>query len=607
MHRRLSGLIACAAIAFAACSGSTTPAPSQAAATQPPAQSPTPAPTQRIDLGKTDYLTKVTPATHTGGTLVMAEWQTVSTFNPYYLSANSDAEAQAPSFDALLTVGYDLAYIPDMAMNIPTVANGDVKQVGDGMDVTWKLKPGMQWSDGSAVTCADLEATWKWVMDPNQTGLYAGVTGWDQITGIDGGTGTTCVMHFKSLYSAYLLLVTAVLPKAYIATVPVKDAPTKLYPLSNPKSVTQWSGPYIPTDIKPGAQITYAPNPNWKTIGLGADTSKNHAPYLDKLVFQYFGDSPGEIAAYRNGQIDLAMDLSDSDIDSVKDIPDNEKLIQDALFTESTYYNQKSFQAKFGADSIGILHAIMEATDVDAIIAGPMGGSVTRSCNNLASPLNWFYKEEQCPKTDPADAASKLDALGWTLGSDGIRAKNGVKLSIDYCTTSRPYRADSITLIASQLATIGVQANVFVKPAQPDVFGSWNDVPADTKCNTIHGNYDVVMHGFTASPDPTSGYLVYATKGIPDDPPHNGANEMRISIPAMDAAWETVNTSLDTSVIKDAMGKIQDIYGSDQNTFELPLFNHKNVWLVSTKVHNFLGNPSTTTGNWNAGDWWVDQ
>ena len=79
-----------------------------------------------------------------------------------------------------------------------------MKQVGTGMDVTWKLKTGMLWSDGSPISCADLEATWKWVMDPAQTGLYAGVTGWDQITGIDGGTGTTCVMHFKSLYSAYL-------------------------------------------------------------------------------------------------------------------------------------------------------------------------------------------------------------------------------------------------------------------------------------------------------------------------------------------------------------------------------------------------------------------
>jgi peptide/nickel transport system substrate-binding protein len=414
-------------------------------------------------------------------------------------------------------------------------------------------------------------------------------------------------MHFKRLYSAYLLLVTAVLPKHYIETIKVIDAPTRMYPLASPKSGI-YSGPYIPTDVKTGAQITYAPNPNWKTIGFGADTSKNHAPYLDKLVMSYFADDqPGMIAAYRNGSIDLAMDLSDSDVDGVKDLPAAQKLIQPALFTESNYYNNKSFKAKFGNDYKTIIKAIMSATDVDAVIAGPMGGAVTRSCNNVVSPVQWFYRQETCPKTDAAAAAASLDAAGWVKGADGFRAKNGVKLAVDYCTTTRPYRIDAITLVASQLKQIGIDASVNVRPAQPDVFGGWNEVPPDTKCNTIHGNFDVVMHGFTASPDPTTAYLTYSTAGIPDAPPHNGGNEMRISNPDIDAAYETVLTSLDLAVIKDAMGKIQDVYGSDQNTFELPFFNHQNLWLVSPKVHNFVGNPSTTTGNWNAGDWWVDQ
>ena len=115
------------------------------------------------------------------------------------------------------------------------------------------------------------------------------------------------------------------------------------------------------------------------------------------------------------------------------------------------------------------------------------------------------------------------------------------------------------------------------------------------------------MHGFISSHDPTGGYLTYSSKGNPDIPPHNGGNEMRISIPEMDAAWEVVNTSLDPAEIKAAMAKIQDIYASDQNTFELPFFNHRNVWLVSPKLKNFTGNPSTATGNWNTEDWWLSE
>jgi len=389
MTKRLFGLLASAAMAFAACSSSATPA-ATTNATPPGSASTSGSPSASAaagDLGATDYYGKFQPATKTGGTLVMAEWQTVAGFNPYYTAANADIEAQDASFDGLLTIAEDLKYVPDLASNIPTVENGDVKVNGTTMDVTWKLKQGALWSDGQPITCADLEATWKWIMDKDNVGLYNGTVGWEDISGIDGGSGSDCVMHFKKLYSAYLLLVTAVFPKHYIDTIPIKDAPTKLYALTNPKAGV-YSGPYVPTDIKPDAAITYAPNPNWKTIGYGPDVSKNHAPYLDKLVFQYFADAPGMIAAYRNGSIDVAMDLSDSDIDSVKDIPAGEQLVQDALFTESNYYNNKSFKKKFGdTDGVKIIRDIMTSTNVDDIIAGPMGGAVTRSCNNIASPL----------------------------------------------------------------------------------------------------------------------------------------------------------------------------------------------------------------------------
>lgn len=644
MQKRLFSLLAGAAIAFAACSGTTsTPSPSVAAPTAAPSAAPTTAPSSAAPSsaapssaapssaapsasasesaapsasasesaspsasgGGADLVSTYTPpdgpATKTGGTLVMAEWQTISTMNCYYAAANADYEACSPAFTSLLDIDQHLKYYPEMATNVPTVANGDVTVNGDKMDVTWKLKDGMKWSDGQPITCADVEATWKWVMDKDQAGLYAGTVGYDQITGIDGGTGTTCVMHYKSHYSAYLLNFSFILPKHYIETVPVKDAPTKLYPLKNPKSGV-YSGCYIPTAIDPAAQITYEPNPNCETIF-------GHKPYLDKLIFKYYGDAAAMIQGFRAGEVDMAMDLSDSDIPQLTDVPQDQQLVQDALFNESNYFNNKRFKEKFGdQDGITIIKAIMKAVDVDAVIKGPMNGTVTRA-SSFVSPLLWFYKQEPAwPAADPAGAAAMLDQAGWTVGSDGIRAKGGKKLEIEYCTTNRQYRADSITLIASQLKKIGILADVKVKPAVPDVFGGWNQVPADQDCNTSHGNFDVVMHGFISSPDPTSGYLVYSSKGNPDLPPHNGGNEMRYSNPDMDAAWEIVNTSLDPNAIKDAMGKIQDIYANpDLNTFELPFFNHRNVWLVSPKMKNFVGNPSTATGNWNTEDWWLSQ
>ena len=104
------------------------------------------------------------------------------------------------------------------------------------------------------------------------------------------------------------------------------------------------------------------------------------------------------------------------------------------------------------------------------------------------------------------------------------------------------------------------------------------------------------MHGYTSPLDPLGGYNVYHSSGIPDNPPHNGQNETRIALPALDEAYDTVRNSADFAKVRDAMGTVQEIYGSDQNTFELPLFLRKDVWLVSPKIHNFTGNPSTASG-----------
>ena len=118
-----------------------------------------------------------------------------------------------------------------------------------------------------------------------------------------------------------------------------------------------------------------------------------------------------------------------------------------------------------------------------------------------------------------------------------------------------------------------------------------------TACNLVHGNFDVAEFAYVSPLDPLGGYLVYTTVGIPDNPPHDGQNVTRISLPVLDSAYLTVLTNVDFSKVRDAMYTVQDIYGSDQNTYELPLYYRKDVWLVNPKLHNFTGNPTTAPPN----------
>jgi len=212
----------------------------------------------------------------------------------------------------------------------------------------------------------------------------------------------------------------------------------------------------------------------------------------------------------------------------------------------------------FGRAFAAAKDALLPIPIIDAIIKGPLNGTVSQA-NNFLSPKLWFYKDEPLTVTfDLAKAKSMLDGIGYAPGADGVRAKNGKKLQVEICTTTRQYRIDSITLLASQLKALGVLGTPKSKPATPDVFGSWNDVPADTDCNVEHGNYDIAMHGNTSSPDPTSFAALFKSgpNGDPDSPTHPPAsNEMRWFLPEMDAAWATIETSLDPAAIKDCDGQ----------------------------------------------------
>ena len=529
--------------------------------------------------------------------IVLAEWQYPDTVNPYLAQAETDIEVAGSMFHNLVDVTPDLRTIPTLVTEVPTLANGDVKMVGAGMDVTWKLKSGMQWSDGSAITCDDLSGTWKWIMDPDNTGLAGGTIGWEDVTGIDGGSGTTCTMHFGKVYEGYLYLVAPLLPAKYIQSIAVKDAPTKLYPMGDLKSGV-YDGPYIPTEAQADAQITTVANSKWSTIS-------GHAPYVDQVIWKYYADAATMLQGYKAGEYDVAQDLNDADIPSLAGIDLNEQVIHDSLTYELHQFNNKALSDKFGADYKTIIKAVKLATDRQAIAAGPLGGNVSVT-NNYISPLTWYYKVEGgSTAADPKAATALLTAAGWALGSDGYLAKAGKTLELEYCTTTRQVRQDTLKLVASQLKAIGIKANVTAAPSG-DVFGGWDAVKADTKCNLVHGTFDVAEFAYVSPLDPLGGYNVYTTQGIPDAAPHNGQNTARISLPALDDAYNAVKNSVDPAVVKAAMGTIQDIYVTDQNTYELPLYMRKDVWLVKPRIHNFTGNPTTSAGEWNIGDWTAD-
>src|SRR6266566_3429623 len=113
-----------------------------------------------------------------GGALRLLFWQSPTLLNPHFAVGTKDQEGSRIFYEPLAGWDADGNLVPMLAEEIPDIENGGLSK--DGMSVTWKLKPGVQWHDGRPFTADDVVFNWQYAADPataaTTTGSYKDVT-----------------------------------------------------------------------------------------------------------------------------------------------------------------------------------------------------------------------------------------------------------------------------------------------------------------------------------------------------------------------------------------------------------------------------------------------
>ena len=558
MRKRLGGLVATAAIVFAACGGTATavpatPAPASAA---PPASSapastgPSASPVSALDqaLFGTNYKppTGATP----GGTIVMGEWQPPDNLSPFASTAFTTLEAISPAMRGLLTITSDGKYIPDLAASIPTVENGGVVISGTTYTVAVTLKPGLMWSDGTPLTMNDWKATWAFAIDPAQSGCAQCGTGYPDIGSVDvSADGLSATIHFKDLYPGWLNILSGpyLLQAKWLSTFKVADA-AKSMPISSAIASVPFNGPFIITNASK-TEIDYAPNPDWHggvDLAVGGTA---HAPYLAGLKFELFDSIDGEIAAFKSGAIDLALDMTQANYSTIQstDPTVGTAELQPAWQYEHLDLNNDPNKARGnGLWMPDVRKAIAMAINKPDLIAAIFPGANVPPACSPTPPGIWYGKVETCPAFDVAGANTLLDPI-MAVGSDGNRQLNGKDVNLELCTTAgNPTRLTELQKVQSYLQAIHIKSYIKTGDAGSVVFAGWADTKPDTDCSIYRGNYDLADFAYVLTGSPYNDYfLTYNTSAWPEKGNHNGGNDTRFSDPAMDAALAALKSDVD--------------------------------------------------------------
>jgi len=415
------------------------------------------------------------------GDLRILYWQAASTMNPYLSGIAKEVEATSLVLEPLARFDETGALVPVLAESIPTLENGGVS--ADLTRITWTLREGLTWADGSPVTPQDAIFTWRYCTD-DQSGcaalsLFDGV---EEVVALDERRLEIRFSEPKPYpYTALVSSEAPLLQEAQFADCTgarvAQCTEQNTYPIG--------TGPYRVEEFRANDVITYTLNPEYRE----ADK-----PAFATVTIKGGGDPASAArAVLQTGEVDYAWNLQLSpDILAQMTGGPGEVITSDSPAVEFLFLNQTDPDPALGearATVAGGAHpaftdprvgqALSLAIDRAVIAEALYGDAGVPGCAVVPTPALYASDTHaDCATQDLDRAAALLDEAGWTdSDGDGIRDRDGRKLSLLFQTSTNGVRQDSQALIKDWWRQIGVEtelrnidASVFFggDPGSPD-------------------------------------------------------------------------------------------------------------------------------------------
>jgi peptide/nickel transport system substrate-binding protein len=469
---------------------------------------------------------------HGHDTLVVAIRQEPIALNPLLLEGTTSYTI-GPLLYSYLT-NYDAKgnAAGDLAIAAPSLANGGVSP--GGTRITYHLRRGMRWEDGTPITAADVLFTYHAVMNPanNVPERYT----FDLITSIAAPDPYTVVITTKHPFapiigyffggdSNYQILPAHLLAQyANLNAVPFNATPIG-------------SGPYRLERWDRGDRLVLAAN------------SAFHAgkPAIDHLVLPFVQQDSTTINELQSGDVDAAFLLDASRVHELRAIPNHRVVVTPVPYFYALAYN---FDDPLLADA-AIRKAIGLAIDRESLTRKITQGTY-RARTAMAGLFTWAYDPGgDTERYDPAAAAAMLARDGWMPGPDGIRVKDGKRLHLELAfPAGSDITTRFATAIAAEVRAVGIDLSQ--RSYDRNQFIA-NDGPV------MQGRYQVSLYDYQATWDPDASWLLACNQKAP-----HGFNLARYCDPAIDVLLQRAASSFERATRIADSRAIERLVAQDQ-------------------------------------------
>lgn len=363
-------------------------------------------------------------------------------------------------------------YSPEDLTPVPALATS-WQADEDGMAWTFELREGVVWSDGDPFDAADVAFTFNDVVLNEAIGAQSAsqFNTIDRVEVVDDHTVRFVLNTPFSALPYYLASFAGILPEHVLG-----DAENPLTVASFNKGTPVVTGPYMVAEFVPGSHVRLVPNPrHWAG-----------EPKLAGMVFRVIPDPNTQVAQAMAGELDIVTRLSPQNVAGIEGTGRLEVLrqSQNLFFFVAPNHDDSRFEDP------RLKQAMLMAIDRQAMIGALLQGFGEVATGPVAPMLGALYNPDvKTYPYDPEAAAALLDELGWTVGRDGVRQKDGERLSFHMPTGQFGDLVPASLLVQQFWADVGIEADVQVM--------EWNAYIQDV---VVRRNYEVTLAWWSMPP-----------------------------------------------------------------------------------------------------------
>ena len=492
--------------------------------------------------------------------------------NPLFLhqdAASVEQQVARLSFEPFIDFDPAGREIPELLSRVPSQANGDVSH--DGRTIVYRLRSGIHWSDGVAVTSDDVLFTLRAILDPQNP--VPSREGYDLIDRAQAHGKYVVVFHLKHAWApavdtffSYGYRPQFVLP----AHVLRREAPLAQAPFNAAPSVGD--GPYTFVAWRRGESLLYVANPRyWRG-----------PPKAKRLDIRIIPDPATNLVLLQSRELDwnLIAPVQQNVLRSHADI----------------VYRYEPTSVVAGL-VLNLSHAPLNDVRVRRALAMSIDRpAISRKITlgrypvtDVIQPLfSWaFDPSVKEPQYDPRGADALLDAAGWRRGSDNMRGNAGKPLTLLYVQFKETATGMRVaTMVQDELRQRGIDVQMkTISNAQ--LFLPRTGVLAS-------GNFDLAYVPFTMGSDPDDSSILRCGAT---------SNYMRYCNHTVDALEMAALVSPSRPARKVLYGRIERLVAGDVPI--VYLFDANYIYAYRKALAGFYPNAFLPT--WNAFNWRLTQ